>query len=308
MKPAIGVTYPPLPRILGISPHGVLAAAGIAVAAVLLNREVQRRAPQLHAATDSALVWGIVAGILGARLDYVISHTGDFHSIGTVVAVWDGGLALFGGLIAGSATAGVVLWRRGAHVPRLFDVAVPFIALAIAIGRVGDLMILDHLGKPTTSQFALAYRVQRGYHLAPGYGTTSATAPGTGQSCHQVGSYYAGCSYHLTAAYDLVGALTLAVVLYAASRRVAWRSGTATCLFGLWYGTQRLVVDQTRGIDERGLLGLSGTQLLAVGWIAAAIVSLSVILVRRRGLADSADSLPSATASLVRAPSRAVTL
>lgn len=57
---------------------------------------------------------GIPAGIIGARLDYVISHLGQFSSFPRAVALWNGGLALFGGLIAGTLTATVVLWRRGA--------------------------------------------------------------------------------------------------------------------------------------------------------------------------------------------------
>ncbi len=295
---AIGLTYQPVPRVFGFSPHGIFAAVGIAVAVVFLDREIQRRSPALRAALDSALVWAIPAGIVGARLDYVLSHLGDFHSVSSVVAVWDGGLALFGGLILGGVTAGVILSRRGVHLPRMVDAAAPAFAMAIAIGRVGDLLILDHLGKPTTAAFALAYRVEPGYHLAPGYGTTSATPPGIGQSCGDVGSYFAGCSYHLTAAYDLIGASLLAVLLLAARRRLRLRSGAAICVFALWYGTQRLVVDRTRGIDERVVAALSGTQLLAIAWIAVAAVLLAVIAVRHRGLGDPPGSPPSTDAPL----------
>jgi phosphatidylglycerol:prolipoprotein diacylglycerol transferase len=300
MRLAIGVTYKPVPSILGVSPHGVFAAVGIGVGAMLLNRELQRRAPALTAAVDSALAWAIVAGIVGARSDYVLSHRAEFHSVASMVAVWDGGLALFGGLMAGCVIAGVLLARRRVHLPRLFDITAPLIALAIAIGRVGDLLIVDHLGRPPASRFALGYRVGVGYHLAPGYGTTSATPPGVGQSCRDVGAYFAGCTYHLTAGYDLIGAALLAGLLFAAHKRLRLRSGSAACVFALWYGTQRLVVDRTRGVDERVVLDLSGTQLLAIVWIVIAIVLLILITARKRGLGEPPGSPPSAHAPLLR--------
>ena len=302
MRPTISFTYPPVPTVFGVSPHGVFAAAGIVCGAALLSREVSKRSPAFRPAVDAALMWGVVAGVIGARMDYVLSHLSDFRSIGSMLSVWDGGLALFGGLIGGGAVASVILYWRGGHVPRMLDVAAPAIAVAVAIGRIGDLLILDHLGRPTTARFALAFEVKRAYHLAPGYGTTSATPPGVGQSCRQVGEYFAGCSYHLTAAYDLLGAAAIGLALIAGRRRLQLRSGAAVCLFGLAYGVQRLVVDRTRGIDERVVLGLSGTQMLAIGWIATASILLALIAVRRRGLGDSATSAPSASAPLVRVP------
>ena len=142
-------------------------------------------------------MWGIPAGIIGARLDYVISHPGQFSSLLQAVALWNGGLALFGGLITGTLTATVVLWRRGAPIRRVLDAAAPAIPLAIAIGRIGDLLLTDHLGLPTQSRVALAYLVEARYRLAPGFGPNPAALPGVGESCSDVGRYYAGCAYQL---------------------------------------------------------------------------------------------------------------
>jgi len=54
--------------------------------------------------------------------------------------------------------------------------------LAIAIGRIGDLLLTDHLGLPTQSRFALTYVVEAGYRLAPGFGPYPAALPGVGES------------------------------------------------------------------------------------------------------------------------------
>jgi prolipoprotein diacylglyceryltransferase len=188
------------------------------VGAWLLIRRL--RAENLPVETaESALTWGIPAGIIGARLDYVISHPGQFSSPLQAVARWNGGLALFGALIAGTLTATVVLWRRGAPVRRVLDAAAPAIPLAIAIGRIGDLLLTDHLGLPTRSRFALDYVVESEYRLAPGLGPNPAALPGAGESCNDVGRYYAGCAYQLSAGYDLIGAAALALILLLLARR-----------------------------------------------------------------------------------------
>lgn len=299
VEPLVTITYPPVPSVLGVSPHGILIVVGVVAGAVLLRREVRRRGLD-PAIIERALTWALPAGIIGARADYVISHPGQFHSLGEVLAVWHGGLALFGGLIAGLAVGVIIAHRAGAHLPRLLDAAAPGLALAVAIGRIGDLLLTDHLGIPTTNRFALGYRVQTGYVLAPGFEPSPAVPPPPGVGCTEVGRFYAGCTYHLTPAYDLLGALVLFGVLMALRHRVGYRAGTAISLWALWYGAQRLALDFTRGIDERPVLGLTGTQLLAIGVVAAGAGSLAVIFVRRRGWGEGSEDPPSREASLFR--------
>lgn len=176
----------------------------------------------------------------------------------------------------------------------MLDAAVPMIALAIGIGRIGDILLTDHLGTPTTSPFALAYLVRPGYDLAPGFGPSPARVPGRGESCSEVGAYFAGCAYHLPPVYDMLGALALAAVLLMLQRRARYCSGTATGLFGVWYGTQRLLLDFTRGIDEQPLLGLTTTQLLAIVLILVSASVLAVIGIRGHGLGDEPADPPSA--------------
>lgn len=281
------LTYRPLPTVLGVSPHGVLAALGIAVGAWLLLRRLRLRGLPTTG-VEAAVEVGVLGGIVGARTDYVLSHPGQFSSVGQVLAVWQGGLALFGGLIAGVGAALFMLHRRKAPALAILDVAVPSFAVAIAIGRIGDLLLTDHLGRPTTSPFALRYLVQAGYHLAPGFGPSPAVAPGAGESCADVGRFYAGCTYHLSAAYDMLGAVLLAgLLLWLARRRL--RDGLLAAVFGVWYGMQRLLLDFTRGVDERAV-GLTGTQWLAIGLLVASVTAL-VIIGRRSRAGRPLDSV-----------------
>ncbi|HYJ72587.1 MAG TPA: prolipoprotein diacylglyceryl transferase family protein, partial [Actinomycetota bacterium] len=70
----------------------------------------------------------VVAGFLGGRLGYVITHTGDFRDNPLAVfAIWQGGLALYGGLTVGILTGLWVARRRGLPVLRALDAAIPAI-------------------------------------------------------------------------------------------------------------------------------------------------------------------------------------
>lgn len=297
------ISYPPLHSVFGVSPHGVLAAIGILSGAVLLLAEVRHRnAPTTP--LERAMAWAIPAGILGARADYVLSHPNEFSSPVAVLQVWHGGLALFGGLIAGLTVGVVVAHRAGFHLVRLLDVLAPSLAIAIAVGRVGDLLLLDHLGKPTTSSWAIAYRIPSGASLAPGFDPSPAVPPPAGASCSDLGRFYAGCTYHLSAGYDLIGAALLAALLLWRRHRGRDRAGTAISVFAAWYGLQRLLLDDTRGIDERPLAGLTGTQLLAIVVLVGAVASLGVIRGRGRGWGEKITDPPSRQGPLLRSRQR----
>ncbi|GAB3489576.1 prolipoprotein diacylglyceryl transferase [Flexivirga lutea] len=283
LNPALGIGYRPVPGVLGISPHGLLAAVGIFVGYWVLRR-LTRRNDLPWDVLERAILWAIPAGIVGARADFVLSHPGQFDSVGSVLQIWNGGLALFGGLIVAITVALLVLHHNHLPLRLVLDLAAPAIALAIGIGRVGDLLLTDHLGKPTTSAFALAYRVPFGADLAPGFGPSPARPPGVGESCADVGRFFAGCSYHLTPAYDLVGALILAAFLWWLLVRRPHPEGAVFALFVIGYATQRLMTDATRAVDERPLWGMTGTQLAAFVLALAGVACIGWLYTRDRSL------------------------
>jgi phosphatidylglycerol:prolipoprotein diacylglycerol transferase len=136
------------------------------------------------------------------------------------------------------------------------DAAAPGLALGIAIGRIGDLVVADHLGKPT--DFALGY-------VCPDADTASRCAAPVGQAVHQ------------PALYDMISAAALLGVLLWLRRRERY-AGFLIAVFGAWYGAGRFVEDFYR-IDETHGLGLSGSQITAG---VVALASLAVLLSLRR--------------------------
>lgn len=302
----MSLTWPPVQRVLGVSPHGIGSAGGFLAGASLLLREVRRRGDLDEQVVTRALTWAAAGAIIGARLDYLVSHPHDFHSLYDMLAVWQGGLAMFGGFIGGVLAALPILVRNRVHLPRFLDAAAPGFAIGVVIGRIGDLIIWDHLGDPATGWArAVGLTVKKGYHLAPGFEPSPAENLPPGTTClsaAKVPHFYAGCTYHQPAMYDLLGALALLGVLLWLRRRARARAGVAILLWGVWYGTERFVIDFTRSIDER-FGGLTGTQWLAAVLAITCAVTLVRIAVRHRGLGESPDDPPSRLGPLVKAQS-----
>lgn len=257
--------YEPLVRIhlgpLSISPHGLGIAVGFLLAASVFLRW-NRRAGISDDVTYSFVNRAAVGSIIGARLAYALNHPADFANPLEIFAVWKGGISLLGG-IAGAILAGVPKMRKeGLSFWKVMDLAVPCVTMGIIVGRIGDLVIADHLGKPT--DFLLGY-------VCP--------AAETGSLCDSNGDGLAGPvgqAVHQPALYDLFSATLLLLVLLRL-RRTRRYDGFLTVFFGAWYGAGRFIEDFFR-IDVTHGTGLTGSQ-----WTAVVVMTLClwVLLVRR---------------------------
>lgn len=245
------ITYEPVQRWGPVSPHGVGTAGGFALGAWIMARNAEPRGiPRQE--TYNAVTWGAVGAIVGARGFYVLAHREQFDSLRDVLAVWEGGLTMFGGFVGGLALGLWYLYRRDYSIPLALDAAAPGFVAGVVVGRVGDLLIGDHLG--TRTDFFLGYEIPRGVELAPGYGPPT---------------YVPGAVVHHTALYDLLGALLLAGALALLARRRP-ATGTLFAAFCVWYGIQRFAIDFTRNreIIESFFFGLSGSQWAGLAFTA----------------------------------------
>ena len=135
--------------------YGILMAAAIVVGLWLGHREARR---QGLPADDiiSAGQWSILAGLVGARLYEVAfnwQYYGRFPS--KILAVWEGGLAIHGGLILGPLVGAWLAARWKLPVLRGLDVAAPSIAIGQAIGRWGNFFNEEAFGEPTNLPWKL---------------------------------------------------------------------------------------------------------------------------------------------------------
>jgi prolipoprotein diacylglyceryl transferase len=101
-------------------------------------------------------VWGVAAGIVGARLYHVVTNWDEVpDEWWGVFAVWEGGLGVWGGIGFGVIAGAIVVYTSGESVRLFMDAVAPGLALAQAIGRWGNWWNQELFGKPTDLPWAL---------------------------------------------------------------------------------------------------------------------------------------------------------
>jgi phosphatidylglycerol---prolipoprotein diacylglyceryl transferase len=209
---------------LQLRAYGLAIAVGVAVAVVVAQRRWAARGGN---PSDIAglLMWSVLAGLVGARLYHVVTDYQRFQGRWLhVLAVWEGGLGIPGGLLAGVVTGVVLARRRGLPVAPLLDAVAPAIPLAQAIGRLGNWFNQELFGRPTDLPWGLRIDAQ---HRPDGF------------------SHIA--TYHPTFLYEALWNLALAafLVLYE-RRRPDGRPGRLFVLYVAGYGLGRLWVEALR--------------------------------------------------------------
>ncbi len=281
------IGWPVLDRIhlfgdFAVSPHGIGIAIGVLFGAWIWSVEGPKRGVSVDH-INTMLFWVLVGAIVGARLFWVIGHWSELEEPLDALRVWEGGLTLLGG-IAGAVLVNVPNIRRyGYSFFQVVDGAAMGLAFGIAFGRIGDLIIGDHLGKPTS--WLLAWRYDGGTPagfscIADACRTTlqggkELLLTTTGSTLSAPGGEVlgTGTGVHQTALYDMGFATLLFLLLYALSRQPR-RLGVLTLTFGAWYGATRVIEDFLR-VDKR-IFGLTGSQWTG---LTVSLLSLTILTI-----------------------------
>lgn len=234
------ISYPPIPiwdlGPLQFSLHGVFAALGFAAGAWLATRELRRRGYDVLK-YQSALMWGLVGALIGAR--YLTAPAALMEGVPVPEALnpLSGNFSILGGF-AGGIVAGVWRMRQlGMRVWPTLDMSAFGLALGTVVGRIGDLAIVEHLGRETTVPFG--YGIKPGYDVAPQHNALECVAEAAGPD--------GLCGvYHHVAAYDMIGAGILLAALYFVYRRYRLHYGQLFSIWVIWYGLQRFALDYLR--------------------------------------------------------------
>ena len=288
MDPIAVIGWPVLDRInlgpLAISPHGIGIAVGyLAGASFMLRQGRKRGLSEEHMGT--ILLWALVGAIFGARFFYVVAHFSEFESFTDMLAIWRGGISLIGGIFGAIAFAYPFMRRFGYGFRQVMDAAAIGLAFGIVIGRIGDLVIGDHLGKPTDFVLGFAYRGGQlpgpwqfneltGEWVATLHGGVIQTfSRDAARLLSPEGQVLTeGAGVHNTALYDFFIAIGLFLFLSWLARRPR-REGVLIASFALLYGAGRVVTDFLR-IDKE-FFGLTGSQWGAI--LAMSVAALTLL-------------------------------
>ena len=246
----------PGPFVLQIGPlairwYGLLFATGVLLGTWLAQREAIRRGEDPEQLLN-VIVFGVMAGLIGARLYYVLFNWGYYGARPLkILAVWEGGLAIHGGLLAGGLTAVIYSVRKKLPVLTYLDIMAPSAPLGQAIGRWGNFFNQEAFGIPTDLPWKLYIEP---YHRPPDLATYE--------------------YFHPTFLYESLWNLLVFTMLYFLLRRRLQPIPRALllCYIGL-YSIGRFFVEGLR-IDSLMLGSVRAAQVMSLNLIALSLVGL----------------------------------
>lgn len=236
--------------------YSVLIIIGAMIGISMVLREAKR----YGYSTDfvfNMLFWAIIFGIIGARVYYVIFNLELYNSFWEMCKIWEGGLAIHGGIIAGALVILLYCKKYGVRSIRMFDFIAPALVLAQAIGRWGNFFNQEAHGSATT----LA-------HL---------------QSLHLPefiieGMNINGIYYTPTFLYESIWCLVGFLLLLIIRRLKITKVGQVFAMYMMWYGLGRFVIEGMR-TDSLMLGGFKMAQIVSIIMI---FIGLIVIMITGR--------------------------
>src|SRR3954451_15671821 len=227
---------------LAVHVYGLMYAIGVLAAVALTSRLWERRGGGSELVHDVAL-WGFPAGLIGGRLYFLATSWDEVpeHWWGPL-AVWKGGLSIWGGIALGTLVGVWRLRRAGADVAAFMDVAAPGLLVAQAIGRVGNYFNQELFGRPTDLPWGLEI-----------------------DAAHRPAGYQQFATFHPTFLYEIVWNLVLAAVLVRLGRRGRVRAPGLFALYIAGYSFGRIGEELLRVDPAHHVLGLRLNFFVAIG-------------------------------------------
>jgi prolipoprotein diacylglyceryl transferase len=228
--------------------YGLMIALGVIAAVWLFGRRLEQKGIGTRDDAASIALWAVPAGVIGARLYHVITDWQLFRDDPIrVFAIWEGGLGIWGGIGLGVA---VGLWRgakKGLPLLRAADCAAPALALAQAIGRLGNWWNQELFGRPTTLPWGL--------EISPS---------------NRPNGYEQFATFHPTFLYESLWNLGLCLALIAIDRRFRLRPGRLFVMYVAGYTFARFWIEGLRIDSANELLGLRVNE-----WVSAIVFLLA---------------------------------
>ena len=299
------------PILLQIGPlavrwYGALIALGVLIGSLWTLRAARRRGLDPDAMLDLA-PWLVIAGIIGARLVYVLTSPSAFFGPGgsplDAFAVWQGGISIHGGVIGVMVAAWIFCRVRELSFWSVMDVLSPVGALGIIGGRIGNFFNgSDTTGRltgwpvgftwpePGSDTFGAFGRVIFGDDLWAGYpGVCSLGSYVPFAECLQRGGEIVRGPVHLTQLYGaLVGVILIPILVWALRR--SRTPGFAFANFVIWYSILRSVIEEpfrdnplfwlvylSEGVNASGIGIFTLTQLVSIPIVLVALYALLVM-------------------------------
>ena len=231
--------------------YGVCIAVGLCLALAFAFRRCQEFGVDPDSMVDVILI-GVVLGIASARAYYVAMAPFKYESIWEMLAIRDGGLAIYGGIIGGFLFGGLACKWRGVPVLPMFDLTAMGFLVGQGLGRWGNFFNQEAFGCNTTLPWGMYSEATRSYLM----GSTVTAPKGT--------IIDPNLPVHPTFLYESIWCLVGFVLLWRYIKKRKF-NGDITLRYLIWYGAGRFWIESLR-TDSLMLvpsIGLRVSQLIA---------------------------------------------
>lgn len=252
--------------------YGAIIAFGFLLAVLFGGRMAYKWKMSIDKMLD-VLIYGTVFGIIGARLYYCIFKWELYKDNPIeIIQIWNGGLAIYGGIIGGIAAAYVVCKIRKMNFWNLLDLAGMSLLIGQGIGRWGNFFNQEAFGTNTDMPWGM-WSSKVSTYLSSHY--DEITANGIAVDPNK--------AVHPTFLYESIWCLLGFAVLYIITRKARKFSGQIFLCYGIWYGLERMVVEGFR-TDSLYITGTTVrvSQALSAVLAAVCLVILIVLLIKNK--------------------------
>ena len=249
--------------------YGIIIAFGFALAVLFGGRIAYKWKINLDKMID-ILLWGTIGGIIGARL-YYVAFQWEYYSQhpADIIKIWEGGLAIYGGIIGGLLCAFIVCKVEKVNYMNLLDMASMSLLIGQGIGRWGNFANQEAFGSFTYRNWGMMSDTVSAYiEEHPDYYGLS----DVGNIPEYISSN--DLYVHPTFFYESVWCLLGFALLYLVMRKCRKFSGQLFLSYGVWYGVERAVVEGMRSDS----LYISGTSIRVSQLVSAVLASVCFVL------------------------------
>lgn len=213
--------------------------------------------------------WAIIFGFIGARIYYVLFNFDIYKNDPiSIFKIWEGGLAIHGGLIAGSITMYLYCKKYNVRLLKITDMAVPGILLAQSIGRWGNFFNMEAHGgavlRSTLESFHIPEFIINGMNIN-------------------------GVYYHPTFFYESLWCLLGFIIFILLKHYKYLKVGSLTFSYLCFYSVGRFVIEALR-TDSLMIGGFKVAQILSIILFIIGIIGL--MLETRKGKFEDLYSEP----------------
>ena len=233
--------------------YSVTMLLAILLGIFLANNEAKRVKEKEY--IDNLTFYLILFGIIGARLYYVIFEFNNYrYDLLSIFKVWEGGLAIYGAIIAGLLVVIYYAKKKGKSIIKTTDIIVPSLIIGQAIGRWGNFFNSEAHGPEVTYEFL------KNLHI-PNFIIN--------------GMHINGTYYHPTFLYESLWCIIGFIIILIIRKLTNRKKGMVTYTYFIWYGIGRFFIESLR-TDSLYLGSIKISQLVSIILIVIGIIGIII--------------------------------